>query len=74
MDDGRRDICEALLREKAASNFNRRQHVPTVVSTEVEESKQVHRDATKDHSCIVAAVVQQVEEVSKERLTTLLMF
>ena len=50
--------------EKAASDFNRRQHVPTVVSTEVDESKQVHRDATKDHNCIVAAVVQQVEEVS----------
>ena len=50
--------------EKAASDFNRRQHVPTVVSTEVDESKQVHRDATKDHNCIVAAVVQQVDEVS----------
>ena len=60
--------------EKAASDFNRRQHVLTVVSTEVDESEQVHRDVTKDHNCIVAAVVQQVEEVSKERLTTLLMF
>ena len=50
---------------KAASDFNRRQHVPTVVSTEVDESKQVHRDATKDHNCIVAAIVQQVEEVSQ---------
>ena len=50
--------------EKAASDFNRRQNVPTVVSTEVDESKQVHRDATKDHKCIVAAVVLQVEEVS----------
>ena len=60
--------------ERAASDFNRRQHVPTVVSTEVDESKQVLRDTTKDHNCIVAAVVQQVEEVSKKRLTTLLMF
>ena len=51
--------------EKVASDFNRRQHVPNVVSTEVDESKQVHRDATKDHNCIVAAVVQQMKEVSK---------
>ena len=36
--------------EKASLDFNRRQHVSTVVS--------------KDHNCIVAAVVQQVEEVS----------
>ena len=50
--------------EKSASDFNRRQRVPTVVSMEVDESKQLHRDATKDHNCIVAAVVQQVEEVS----------
>ena len=52
--------------EKATSDFNRRQHVPTVVSTKVDESEQVHRDATKDHNCIVAAVVQQVEKDSKE--------
>ena len=55
-------LCCVL--EKAASDSNRRQHVPTVVSTEVDESKLAHRDATKDHNCIVAAVVQQVEEVS----------
>ena len=59
--------------EEAASDFNRRHHVLTVVSTEVDESEQVHRDVTKDHNCVVAAVVQQAEEVSKERLTTLLM-
>ena len=61
-----RERCDAAWTTDAetASNFNRRQHVPTVVSTEVDESKQVHRDATKDHNCVVAAVVQQVEEVS----------
>ena len=32
-------LCCVL--EKAASDFNRHQHVPTVVSTEVDESKQV---------------------------------
>ena len=52
--------------EEAASDFNRRHHVPTVVSTEVDESEQVHRDVTKDHNCVVAAVVQQAEEVSKD--------
>ena len=36
--------------EKAVSELNKRQHMPTAVSTRVDESKQVHREATKDHN------------------------
>ena len=68
-----RRLRSSTVLEKAAYDFNKRQHVATVVSTRVDEkNEQVHRDATKDHNCIVTAVVQQERKSRKERLTILL--
>ena len=46
------ETCAKLhcVLEKATSDFNRRQHVAIAVLARVDESKQIHRDATKAHN------------------------
>ena len=63
-------LCCVL--EKITSDFNRSQHVAIAVSARVDDSKQIHREATKAHNCVVAAftVVQQ-EHNSQRKLLRL---